>query len=85
MVDASRKLHFPLLAGSFLPVTWRLPDIEMPPDCEIEEALMVGGGLSDAMDFHALEALQCMVERRRGGEPGVKACNSSRAMPYGRR
>jgi hypothetical protein len=34
---------------------------------------MVGVGSSDAMDFHALEALQCMVERRKGGETGVKA------------
>jgi hypothetical protein len=34
---------------------------------------MVGEGGSDAMDFHALEGLQCMVERRRGGETGVKA------------
>jgi hypothetical protein len=33
----------------------------------------VGEGGSDAMDFHALEGLQCMVERRRGGETGVKA------------
>ncbi len=41
--------------------------------CEIEDALMVGEGGSDAMDFHALEGLQCMVERRKGGETGVRA------------
>ena len=62
-----------MLAGSSLPVTWRLPDIELPLGCEIEDALMVGVGGSDPMDFHALEAMQCMVERRRGGETGVKA------------
>jgi len=73
MVDASKRLGFPMLAGSSLPVTWRLPDVELPLGCEIEDALMVGEGGSDAMDFHALEALQCMVERRRGGETGVKA------------
>ena len=73
MVDASRRLRFPMLAGSSLPVTWRLPSIELPPDCEIAEALMVGEGASDPMDFHALEGLQCMVERRRGGESGVRA------------
>jgi len=73
MVETSRRLGFPMLAGSSLPVTWRLPDIELPLGCEIEEALMVGEGGSDAMDYHALEALQCMVERRKGGETGVKA------------
>jgi hypothetical protein len=73
MVDASRRLGFPMLAGSSLPVTWRLPDVELPLGCEIEDALMVGEGGSDAMDFHALEGLQCMVERRKGGETGVKA------------
>jgi hypothetical protein len=73
MVETSRRLHFPLLGGSSLPVTWRLPSIELPSGCEIESALMVGEGGSDAMDFHALEGLQCMVERRRGGETGVKA------------
>ena len=36
MVDASQRLEFPMLAGSSLPVTWRLPDIELPLDCEIE-------------------------------------------------
>jgi hypothetical protein len=73
MVDSSRRLGFPMLAGSSLPVTWRLPDIELPFDCEIEVALMVGVGESDPMDYHALEAMQCMVERRKGGETGVKA------------
>jgi hypothetical protein len=73
MVATSKKLGFPMLAGSSLPVTWRLPDVEMPLGAEIEEALMVGVGGSDVMDFHGLEALQCMVERRRGGESGVKA------------
>lgn len=73
MVDASKRLGFPMLAGSSLPVTWRLPDLELPLGCEIEEALMVGEGGSDPMDYHALEAMQCMIERRKGGEKGVKA------------
>ena len=73
MVVAGRELKFPLLAGSSLPVTFRLPPLELPLDCEIEDALMVGVGNSDAMDYHALEAMQCMVERRVGGETGVLA------------
>jgi hypothetical protein len=73
MLDDARRLKFPVLAGSSLPVTWRLPDLELPLECEIEEALMVGVGGSDAMDYHALEAMQCMVERRKGGETGVRA------------
>ena len=73
MVAASRRLKFPMLAGSSVPVTWRLPELELPLNCEIEDALMVGEGGSDPMDFHALEGLQCMVERRKGGETGVKA------------
>ena len=34
---------------------------------------MVGVGGFDNMDFDALEAMQCMLERRKGGETGVKA------------
>ncbi len=73
MVDDGHRLGFGLLAGSSLPVTWRLPDVELPLECEIEDALMVGVGGSDPMDYHALEAMQCMVERRKGGETGVAA------------
>ena len=74
MVSASKEMRFPMLAGSSLPVTWRLPDVEMPLGAHIEEAVMVGSaGGSDAMDFHALEGMQCMLERRKGGETGVKS------------
>ena len=73
MVADAHSLGFGLLAGSSLPVTWRLPDVELPMECEIVDALMVGVGGSDPMDYHALEAMQCMLERRKGGETGVHA------------
>ena len=73
MVAESKRLHFAFLAGSSLPVTWRLPAVEIPYDAVIEDALMVGVGQSDPMDYHALEAMQCMVERRKGGESGIKS------------
>ena len=73
MVATAERLKFPLLAGSSLPVTWRMPDVDMPLDAHIEEAVMVGVGPLDGKDFDALEAMQCMLERRKGGETGVKA------------
>ena len=73
MVSDSKRLGFPFLAGSSLPVTWRLPPVEIPYGAKVEEALMLGVGGSDAMDYHALEAMQCMVERRKGGETGIRS------------
>src|ERR1700734_3574469 len=73
MVKTANRLRFPLLAGSSLPVTWRLPDVDIPLGAQVEEAVMVGVGAPGGMDFDALEALQCMLERRKGGETGVKA------------
>lgn len=71
MVDTAKAMNFPLMAGSSLPVTWRMPTLEIPAQAEIEEAMCVAYGGLDSYDFHALEVIQCMVERRRGGETGV--------------
>jgi len=71
MVAAAERLKFPMLAGSSLPVTWRLPDIDIPIGAEIQEAVMVCP--FSGMEFDALEAMQCMLERRKSGETGVKA------------
>lgn len=78
MVDLSRELKFPFTAGSSLPVTWRMPSIEMPYDAEITEMMSVAIGGMDSYDFHALEAIQCMAERRKGGETGVSAVQGLR-------
>ncbi len=72
MYDTSRELKFPFLAGSSLPVTWRTPSVDMPSGAKISEALCVCYGGVDSYDFHGLETIQCMVERRRGGETGVQ-------------
>jgi hypothetical protein len=73
MVATAERLRFPLLAGSSLPVTWRLPDVDIPMGARVEEAVMVGVGAFDGRDFDALEAMECMLERREGGETGVRA------------
>jgi hypothetical protein len=73
MAETARKMGFPLMAGSSLPVTWRRPELELPLGARIEEALVASRGELEIYGIHALEALQCMVERRAGGETGVKA------------
>ena len=78
MVATSHELNFGFCAGSSLPVTWRMPSIDMPFGAEIEEILCVAEGPVDVYDFHALEAMQCMAERRRGGETGVVSMHALR-------
>jgi hypothetical protein len=72
-VSSAAKLSFPLMAGSWLPITNRLPAIDLPFGAPLEEALLVAGGSVQRMDFHGLEAIQSIVERRRGGESGIAA------------
>jgi hypothetical protein len=78
MVETARAMKFPLLAGSSLPVTWRMPALDMPYGAEVEEVLCLAIGGIDSYDFHALEVIQCMAERRRGGETGVTALQALR-------
>ena len=82
MVEDSRRLGFPFLAGSSLPVTWRLSQIDMPYGVPLTESVCVGYGGVDSYDFHGLETAQCMSERRLGGEKGitrVQAAKGARA------
>lgn len=78
MVEIAREQQFAFLAGSSLPVTWRMPDVDLPYGAEVDEVMCVAMGGVDSYDFHALEVIQCMAERRRGGETGVVALQALR-------
>lgn len=73
MYDWSQQLKFPFLAGSSLPVTWRRPELEPALETPFEDVLVAAYGPIEVYGFHALETLQVMAERRKGGETGVKA------------
>ena len=78
MVADARRLGFPFLAGSSLPVTWRLPAFDLPNGVDLRESVCVAYGGVDSYDFHGLETAQCMSERRRGGEVGIRSVHALR-------
>jgi hypothetical protein len=73
MYDQGRKLGFPMMAGSSVPVTYRHPDLQPEAGTTWERALSVGYGPFEVYGFHTLEALQVMTEKRPDGETGVRA------------
>ena len=78
MYETAKQMKIPMMAGSSLPVTTRIPELVLPKDCQIESALAVGYGGPEGYGFHALETLQCMTERRRDGETGVASVQAVR-------
>ncbi len=73
MFTRVRSLGLPFMAGSSIPVTPRTPRYEVPFGAKLDTAVCLGHGDDDAYGFHLLESLQCMVERRAGGETGIAA------------
>jgi hypothetical protein len=73
MVEIARELKFPLMAGSSIPVAYRPNGVDLEWGAKATHAVSIFYGDPDAYGFHLLEGLQSMVERRRGGETGVRA------------
>ncbi|MDB6175341.1 MAG: hypothetical protein JWL59_4652 [Chthoniobacteraceae bacterium] len=71
--DAAHELKIPLMAGSSVPGTWRHPALEMRLGAPAREAVGLSFGPLEGYGYHGLEAIQCLAERRRGGETGVAA------------
>ncbi len=76
IMDDCERLNIPFFAGSSLPVTWRVPSVDMPLNAPLKESLCACYGGIDSYDIHGLETAQCMSERREGGEIGVKSVHA---------
>ena len=73
MVEIAGEMGFPMMAGSSVPVAHRRPAIDFPWGEKATKAVAISYSGLDIYGFHLLESLQCMVERRQGGETGVRA------------
>ena len=73
MFDKSRELDFPLYGGSSIPFYFRKPEIELEIDTPIKASVVAGGASDEGSLFHCVDVLQAFVERRKGGETGVRA------------
>jgi hypothetical protein len=73
MFDKSRELNFPLTGGSSIPVYFRKPEVELDNDTPIKTSVVLGGAADEGALFHCVDVLQAFVERRKGGETGVRS------------
>ncbi len=76
MVDDSKRLGFAFLAGSSLPVTWRMPSIDMPWECLFRKVFVSAMAVWTAMIFMGWK-------RRSACQNGVKVAKwESRASMH---
>lgn len=73
MYDTAQRLKMPLMAGSSLPVLWRKPPLDVTNNARLTEMVAVSYHTLDGYGFHAMEMVQCLAERRAGGETGIRA------------
>jgi hypothetical protein len=73
ILDTAARLKIPLMAGSSLPGSWREPALDVARGEELEEIVAISYHTLDAYGFHALEMVQTIAERRKGGERGIRA------------
>ncbi|MCC6585500.1 MAG: hypothetical protein IT168_02170 [Bryobacterales bacterium] len=72
MYDRIREMRIPIVCGSTLPLTWRRPPLEFPNGIELNEVLAVSFSDLEEHAYHAVELMQAMAERRKGGETGIE-------------
>ncbi|MEZ5403379.1 MAG: hypothetical protein R2729_27105 [Bryobacteraceae bacterium] len=71
MYDRVKEMKIPFFCGSSLPLTWRRPPLEFRQGIALDEVMAVSFSDLEEHAYHAVELMQAMAEKRRGGETGV--------------
>jgi hypothetical protein len=66
-----KEQKIPFMAGSTVPLSWQRPPLDFARGGELEEVVAVSYSDLEEHTYHAVEMLQSVVERRKGGETGV--------------
>jgi hypothetical protein len=73
MADRVRAMRIPFHCGSTVPLSWQRPALDVANGAELDEVLGVSYSDLEEHAYHAIEAMQFVAERRRGGETGIEA------------
>lgn len=73
MVATAHELRFPLMAGSSVSLAGPARDLDLPVQPDLVESLGLFYHNPEIYGFHSLEFVQSIIERRRGGERGIRA------------
>jgi hypothetical protein len=73
LVAPAAKRRIALVSGTSVATTFRLPDTDIAPGTPLTEALIVVQGASPLAELWALDGLLPVLERRHGGETGVRS------------
>ena len=71
--DTAEQMKIPLMAGSSLPVAWRHPAVDVHDEKPLKQIVGISYHTLDTYGFHGVETVQCLAEKRKGGETGIKA------------
>ncbi|MEZ5351098.1 MAG: hypothetical protein R2762_00545 [Bryobacteraceae bacterium] len=71
LYERVKEMKIPFFCGSSLPLTWRRPPLEFQPGVALDEVLAVSFSDLEEHGYHAVELMQAMAEKRKGGETGV--------------
>ncbi|HIW33892.1 MAG TPA: hypothetical protein IAA29_14010 [Candidatus Paenibacillus intestinavium] len=76
--EALKSRNIPFLGGSSIPLVVHHTGMEAEALHTLEEILIISFGSTEDYGYHAMEIMQCLAERRYGGETGISSVHTTK-------